>query len=93
MLMTELPPLLEKYEFNSKMTWQNWLKKYWWVPPIFGIWFGLKILLNMQRHHYYFSPYLRPRPGIPLDHPVIVTSNDPYWSEISREKKKTSSYP
>lgn len=32
LLAEELPPLLEKYEFNSSMEWKTWLKKYWWVP-------------------------------------------------------------
>lgn len=32
LLAEELPPLLEKYEFNSSMEWKIWLKKYWWVP-------------------------------------------------------------
>ena len=43
MLAEELPPLLEKYEFNSDMKWKEWLKKYWWVPPIFLAVFGLRI--------------------------------------------------
>ncbi len=33
LLNKELPPLLEKYEFTSNMTWKEWLKKYWWLPP------------------------------------------------------------
>lgn len=85
MLVTELPPFLEKYEFNSKISWQQWLKKYWWVPPIFGGWFGLKILLRLQRPHYYFSPYLSSRPTIPL--PPIIT-NDPALQEIIVQTKK-----
>lgn len=79
MLITELPPFLEKYEFNSKISWKEWLKKYWWVPPIFGGWFVLKVLLSLQRPHYYFSPYLSPRPTPTL--PPIIT-NDPVLQEI-----------
>ncbi len=79
MLVTELPPFLEKYEFNSKMSWKAWLRKYWWVLPIFGGWFGLKVLLSLQRPHYYFSPYLSPRPSTPLQE-VIIT--DPALLEI-----------
>ena len=79
MLITELPPFLEKYEFNSKVSWKEWLKKYWWVPPIFSGWFALKILLSLQRPHYYFSPYLSSKPTIPL-HPI--TTNDPALAEI-----------
>lgn len=85
MLVTELPPFLEKYEFNSKITWKAWLKKYWWVLPIFGGWFALKILLSLQRPHYYFSPYLSPRPTIPLP---PVTTNDPVLAEIIVVKEK-----
>ena len=83
MLVTELPPFLEKYEFNSKISWKEWLKKYWWVPPLFGGWFALKILLSLQRPHYYFSPYLSPRPSVPL--PPIIT-NDPALAEIIVER-------
>ena len=31
----QIPKLLEKYEIDKKnMTWGQWLKKYWWLPPI-----------------------------------------------------------
>ena len=79
MLIVELPPFLEKYEFHSSITWKEWLKKYWWVPPIFGGWFALKILLSLQRPHYYFSPYLSSRPTTPF--PPMATS-DPVLAEI-----------
>jgi hypothetical protein len=88
MLITELPPFLEKYEFNSKISWKDWLKKYWWVPPIFGGWFALKILLSLQRPHYYFSPYLSSRPTMPLP---PITTNDPVLAEIIVDKKKDKS--
>jgi hypothetical protein len=91
MLVTELPPLLEKYEFNSKIPWKEWLKKYWWVPPIFGGWIMLKILLSLQRPHYYFSPYLNSRPTIPLP---SISTNDPVLAEIVMvDKKQRCSYP
>ena len=86
MLVTELPPFFEKYELNSKISWKKWLQKYWWVPPVFGIWFGLKILFKLQRPYFLYSPYyspLTPRPQIPLE-PIIT--NDPMLLEI-REKK------
>jgi hypothetical protein len=85
MLAKELPPFLEKYEFHSKITWKAWLKKYWWVPPIFIGWFGLKILLTLQRPHFYYSSYLLPRPQIPLQ-PIIT--NDPALLEIRGDKSK-----
>jgi hypothetical protein len=80
MLVTELPPFLEKYEFHSKITWKDWLKKYWWVPPVFGAWFGLKILLRLQRPQFYFTPY-SPSPKPILSLPLIET-NDPALLEI-----------
>jgi hypothetical protein len=84
MLVTELPPFIEKYELDSKITWKNWLKKYWWVPPVFGVWFGLKILYKLQRPYYFYSPYLAPRPQIPLE-PIIT--NDPALLEIREHQK------
>jgi len=83
MLITELPPFLEKYEFNAKMTWKVWLKKYWWVPPIFGAWFGLKILLRLQKPYMYFSPYNVPKP--PINLPPLITT-DPALLEIRQSK-------
>lgn len=87
MLVTELPPFLEKYEFNSQISWKDWGKKYWWVPPIFGGWFILKVLLSLQRPHYYFSPYLSSRPTIPLP---PITTNDPVLAEIIVDKNKNN---
>ena len=80
MLVTELPPFLEKYEFNSKMSWKAWAKKYWWVPPVFGVWFSLKILLHLQRPQYYFSNYSMPKPSMNI--PPIIT-DDPVLQEIA----------
>lgn len=45
-LSEELPKLLEKYEFTSKMNWQQWLAKYWWVPPVIGSSLAIRILLH-----------------------------------------------
>lgn len=91
MLVTELPAFLEKYEFHSKITWQEWLKKYWWVPPVFGAWFGLKILLRLQRPQFFYSsPYLAPRPQIPLEPIVLVEPTEltnPVLLEIRQNKK------
>lgn len=95
MLVTELPPFIEKYELNSKMTWKSWFKKYWWVPPVFGVWFGLKILLKLQRPYYFYSPYLSPRPQIPLEpislEPIILEPiTDPALLEIRKESSINS---
>ena len=78
MLITELPPFLEKYELNSSITWRNWLKKYWWVPPIFGGWFALRILVNFQKGYYYYHddiryPYIRPSR---LQYDKVITNPD-----------------
>lgn len=85
MLVKELPPFLEKYEFHSTITWKAWFKKYWWVPPVFGAWFGLRILLSLQRPQFYYSSYLSPKPQIPLQ-PIIT--NDPALLEIRRNRKR-----
>lgn len=58
MLTQELPRFLEKYEFHSDLTWKEWLKKYWWIPPVIVAWFGLKVLVEFQhRPFHYFPPY------------------------------------
>lgn len=88
LLVTEIPPFLEKYEFYSKKNWKEWLKKYWWVPPVFTVWFSLKVLLRLQKSHYYFPSYLSPRPTIPLS-PIIT--NDSTLEEIIILEKKTKS--
>jgi hypothetical protein len=75
MLINELPPFLEKYEFHTKLTWKEWMSKYWWVPPVFGGWFVLKILFSLQRHQFYYSPYMSPRPSLtlpPVTDPVLL---------------------
>lgn len=84
MLITELPPVLEKYEIYSNMTWRDWFKKYWWVPPIFGGWFLLKFFLNLQRQQFYYptyysSPLYNPRPQVSLS---PIATNDPALLEI-----------
>jgi hypothetical protein len=33
-LVEELIVIMEKYELDSTMSWTQWLKKYWWVPPV-----------------------------------------------------------
>ncbi len=43
LLNDELPEILNQYEFNSDMTWKEWLKKYWWVPPVVGVMMGARI--------------------------------------------------
>jgi len=83
MLMTELPPFLEKYELNSAITWRTWIKKYWWVPPVFGGWFGLKILLNFQQSYYYDYRYGYARPPR-LSTDTIIT--DPELLKITKDK-------
>lgn len=47
-LTNEFPAINEKFEINSDMTWRQWLKKYWWAPPlIFGT-FALKSLITVK---------------------------------------------
>ena len=86
-LVNELPLFLEKYEFNSKMPWKSWLRKYWWVPPVIGGWLILRILLSFQRRQFYYSSYsfYSPRPYGPMS-PIIT--NDPALLEIRDIKNK-----
>lgn len=44
----DLPPLLEKYEFDTDMSWQAWLRKYWWAPPIIIATIAIHILMNWE---------------------------------------------
>ncbi|HLE76639.1 MAG TPA: hypothetical protein VI521_02570 [Candidatus Babeliales bacterium] len=43
LLNKELPEILEKFEFNSDLSWKAWLKKYWWLPPTVGVIMALRI--------------------------------------------------
>jgi hypothetical protein len=65
MLTQELPQFLEKYEFHSNLTWKEWLKKYWWIPPIIITWFGLKVLVEFQHRPYHYFPLYKPH--VPLE--------------------------
>ena len=33
-LVEELIEIMEKYELDTAMSWTQWFKKYWWVPPV-----------------------------------------------------------
>lgn len=82
MLTDELPAFLEKYEFNSTISWKAWLKKYWWIPPVTTFWFGLKILIKFQHKPNYltYGYYQQPIPT-----PIIT--NDPALLEIMRKQE------
>lgn len=43
-LAEELPIILEKYEFNSKISWKKWLEKYWWMTTLALSSVGYKIM-------------------------------------------------
>lgn len=49
MIAQELPPLLEKFEFNSDMPWNKWLKKYWWAPVTITIVMTIKMYLILKK--------------------------------------------
>lgn len=49
-LVDELPEFLEKYEFGSDISWQEWLKKYWLIAPLALAAFLLRIYLTGQTH-------------------------------------------
>ena len=59
LLHKELPGLLEKYQFNSKMKWKPWLKKYWWVPPTVFTVMGMRL-------YWIFKNRDKPPPTNPL---------------------------
>lgn len=82
MLTDELPAFLEKYEFNSTMSWKIWLKKYWWIPPVITFWFGLKILIKFQHKPNYLAYGYYPQPI-----PTPIVTNDPALLEIMRKKE------
>lgn len=44
----DLPPLLEKYEFDSDISWRAWFRKYWWAPPLIVASIVTHILLNWE---------------------------------------------
>src|SRR5690606_2731541 len=79
MLTDELPASLEKYEFNSTMSWKIWLKKYWWIPPVITFWFGLKILIKFQHKPHYLTYGYYPQPI-----PTPIVTNDPALLEIMK---------
>ena len=83
MLVEELPAFLEKYEFNTTMTWKKWLRKYWWVPPIIIGWFGLKILLTFQH-----KPTLFGQGGLYQQKPSPIITTDPALLELMRDNAK-----
>jgi len=46
----EIPSFLGKFDFYSKMKWKNWVKRYWWVPPLAILGAGLRIYFIHRRH-------------------------------------------
>lgn len=51
----ELPLLWEQYQLNSDMTWKEWLKKYWWVPPLVAVTLGIRIFLIFKGKPTYYN--------------------------------------
>ncbi len=51
----ELPFLWEQYQLNSDMTWKEWLKKYWWVPPLVAVTLGIRIFLIFKGRQTHFN--------------------------------------
>lgn len=48
-MANEIPSIIQQYEFNSQLTWKQWLKKYWWTPPVIIVRLILKVLLALKR--------------------------------------------
>jgi hypothetical protein len=47
-LAHELPKISQKYELNSNMSWREWLRKYWWSPPLIAGTIAIKVLIIYQ---------------------------------------------
>lgn len=47
-LVEELIDIMEKYELNAAISWTQWFKKYWWVPPVVISSFIVNFLLNRR---------------------------------------------
>lgn len=63
LIAQELPALLEKYEFNSTMTWKEWLKKYWWAPAIIAGTITFKVLLMLKKSGFLTKPSPQDKPS------------------------------
>lgn len=44
-MVEELPYFLEKTELNSKLTWKEWVKKYWLIAPISALILSIRVYL------------------------------------------------
>lgn len=62
----DLPPLLAKYEFDSDIPWQAWLRKYWWAPPLIVATIVVHVLMTWETKYLLNQ---RPEPKVP---PVAV---------------------
>lgn len=45
-LVEDLIEIIEKYELDTAMSWTQWFKKYWWVPPVIISSLVINFLLN-----------------------------------------------
>ncbi len=70
----DLPPLLEKYEFDSDLTWQMWLRKYWWAPPLIVATIAIHILMNWESKNILAHPESQPTLPPSLPHSVPTPS-------------------
>ena len=46
LIADEFPSMLQQYELNSKLSWKQWFKKYWWAPPLIVATLALKIAIQ-----------------------------------------------
>jgi len=65
LIAQELPALLEKYEFHSPYTWQEWLRKYWWAPAIIAGTITFKVMMMLRKSGFWSkpSPSIKPKPN------------------------------
>lgn len=62
-VLEELPEFIDKYEFNSNLTWEEWKKKYWLLAPAGGIvlilkfYFIINSIFKAHRPETFYSGY------------------------------------
>ena len=76
-LTHDLPPLLEKYEFDSDISWRAWLRKYWWAPPTILATIIVQVLLNWEAKNHMIRPDpSQGAPQIPITNQLTNASNE-----------------
>lgn len=61
MIIEEMPSIIEHYEFNTDMSWKEWLRKYWWAPPTVLLSLVIRVLLA-QKVKEFVKETIAPKP-------------------------------